>query len=209
MKAKVPGVVVAVAVLNFVFGGLGLLGFFCGGGALLWMASASPFGGDPVSQALALTWQALRQVPGYVPVAIGQLVVGLVLAVLVIVAGVGLLHLRGWARVLTLVYAVFTILLQIGGVVYTLAVVNPALDRVLPPMLHRDGAFGPGSNNLLPIVGALLSVGHGVFVLIALLLPSTAAAFRDPYGRYREDDYYDDEDEPRYDRRRRDDDWED
>ncbi len=108
-SAGVPGGVIAVAVYNFVLGGLSILAGLCFllGGAVFGL------GGQQLQRELAqnpqLDEQARAQVEsffqigGAVMVIVAVLV--MVMAVLWIITGVGLLRLRNWARVTTLVLA--------------------------------------------------------------------------------------------------------
>jgi hypothetical protein len=210
MKRKTPGVILVVAVFHFVFATLDILGSICGGLVFVWMAGASPHRGDPFSQVLAITWQALRQIPGYLPIAIAQMIVSLGLGIVLIIAGIGLLRLRNWARMLSIAYAVFNLLLQIAWLVYHLAVIVPAINRALnqalPPGLQQAGMFGSPTDNISTFGGVAINILHSVFVLVVMLLPSVAARFAEASDRYAYDDGYD-EDDRDYDRRRRDDDW--
>jgi hypothetical protein len=126
-----PAAVTVIAVINFVLGGLGLLGTCCGGVALLVLSSlagsmpAPPGQPNPLKEMQTL----FESIPGYIPFMIASAILGAIAAIVLIVAGIGLLRMRRWARITCLIYAVYTILSTLGGTVYTFVVVTPAMEK--------------------------------------------------------------------------------
>src|SRR5262245_54926879 len=105
-----PTVVTAVAVINMIFGFMGLMSACCMGAAIAAfpaLADAQPAGGPNLFKELK---DLFESIPGYVPFMIASVVVGLVTSVLLIVSGFGLWKLRNWARIFCLVYAVYLLL---------------------------------------------------------------------------------------------------
>jgi hypothetical protein len=112
-----------------------------------------------------------------------SLILGLFASLALIAAGIGLLRVKPWARVLSLAYAVYAILSGITGIAITLGF-------LLPPMFQNAAhAEGPeGAQKIGAAIGAAIggSVGGcvGTFYPIALLIiltrPSVMAAFRRP-----------------------------
>lgn len=224
MRGERPGAVTAAAILNIIIGVLGILCGLCGLGANLFASAltsgAAPGnpGGNPVADMMRSVEQ---QVPGYQVVEIGKQSLVLILAILVLIAGIGLLNLKGWARGLTIVYAVVTIFLHLGYAAYEIGLVMPAVEAWQKDFVRRQGGVAAppmsnfGATGAGVIFGAFLYVAHAVAVLIILLLPGVSAAFAGAgprRGRYDdEDEDVDDElSEPgRGSRRRRDEDDDD
>ncbi len=176
MARQRPTAVTVMGILNIVFGSLSLLCLACSGIILLIMANQSGLG-NPV---LELFEAMRREIPGYVPVTILSLTLGVLMAVLLIVAGIGLLNMRGWGRVLSIVYGIVTILTQIGAMIYQFAYVNPAMQRVhenLPPAFRGGMSGDPTFNAIMSMLGAILGMVYAIVLLIMMLLPGVSAAF--------------------------------
>jgi hypothetical protein len=187
-----PGLVTAVAVLNFIFGGLGLLWALCVGTiigvvAAVWQNLPAPKQGEPDPKEL---FKLVLDVPGYVPFVIASVAVGLIMSVVLIVSGFGLLKLRNWARYACFVYAVYSILSVIGTQVYTHAVVEPAMQKNMAQFMEKmkkQGAQVPPQQQQNPmgqaggmvggVVGSLFSIAYAVALLVILNLPDVKRAF--------------------------------
>jgi hypothetical protein len=215
MARERPGVVTAAAVLNLIVGGLGLLCGLCGVGANLFTMSVlgNPNSGNPASSAVADMLKFMESsAPGFQLVEVGKPALVVVLSVLALIAGMGLLNVKGWARTLTFLYAVVTILLHLGYVIYEFALVLPAVQAWEQDFVRRQGALAAqqsgnfAAGGVGVVLGAALFIGHAAVVLVLLLLPAASAAFAGA-GRDRYDDEDDDDelDGPRRPRRREDD----
>jgi hypothetical protein len=179
-----------MGILNIVFGSLFLLCTICGGvGLLMMMSDSSMFTINGVN-VLSDMWNYLkREVPAYPAVTIASLVAGLILNVVLLVAGIGLLNMQGWGRVLSLVYSVVSIIDQIAMLIFTIAYVNPATQRWQQDFAQRmarqmggripQGGLGGDStfNNILSLIGGILGVVYAIVLLVMMLRPSVAAAF--------------------------------
>lgn len=219
-----PGLVTAVAVINFIFGGLGILGAVCGGIGILFlgaMANAQPQGGgpNPIKELI----EVFENIPGYIPFVIVSMVLGLIAAVMLIVSGFGLLKMRNWARIFCICYGVYLLLNTAVGLVYTYTVVNPAMEKWAADFQKRaqQGQMGkPGQPGMPPpqnpannmggmiggVFGSLINVVYGIGLIVVMMLPDVRRAFReggvraidrepDDWGRGRRDrDRYDDDD---------------
>jgi hypothetical protein len=189
---KRPTAVTVIAVLNFVIGGLGLLGLLCGGLGMLLLGSlvsnmpAPPQGQpNPLKEMMAF----YESVPGYIPFMIVSAVLGGIMAVVLIVAGIGLLRMRGWARMACFVYAVYAILSSLGGAAYNFAVVLPATEKWMAEFqkkIQPKGAAapaGPGASiNTISgaagtIAGTIYGIAYALVLLIVLNLRDVRAAF--------------------------------
>jgi hypothetical protein len=191
-----PGLVTAVAVMNFIFGGLGLLGAFClaimiGGFAALTSNAPAAKPGEPD---LKDFFRIFTDIPGYVPFLIASLVLGLIMSIILLTSGFGLLKLRNWARVLCFIYAGYTILSVIGGSVYQYTVVQPAMEKGMVEWQNKMQAQmkGPGGAPAAPppqnpmgqaggvvggIVGSLFNIAYAVALFVILNLPDVKRAF--------------------------------
>jgi hypothetical protein len=218
MARQRPAVLTVMGILNLVFGSLGLLCGLCGGIGFLFILGGAGqggagFGGGPNPFAAeADKWRFMSQeIPAFPAVRIGELVVGFLFSTCLIVSGIGLLNMRGWGRVLALLYSLFTILLTLGSLIFTLAVVNPVQQRWILDFRRRnpgaptnDLLTDPTLVNILTVVGAVLSMIYAIVLLITMLLPSVSAAVagRSPAADYDLDRGEDDDDLGRERRRR-------
>jgi hypothetical protein len=202
-KPKRPGPVTAAAVLFFIFGGLGLAGSLCllGVGAILASAisnAAPPPPGQPNPFEL---WTMLDQrAPSLKYYLFASIAIGMVLCLIEVIAGFGLLKMRYWARNLGIFYGVVAVLLAIGGTIYNVTVMNPAMKlwqqdvqkwtqvqaqkaapkggaAVPPPAPPPMAASNPLVDAMGSVVGAIIGIAYPTIILILLLMPSTGKAF--------------------------------
>src|SRR5262249_12030748 len=89
------------------------------------------------------------------------------LSLFLIVAGFGLLGMKPWARSLSLLYAVLSILLTLGLLAFDLLYLMPALHGGPPPL-----------NPVGELIQAVTFLIYPVVTLCVLLSPGVAAAFR-------------------------------
>jgi hypothetical protein len=194
---KRPTAVTVIAIINFVLGGLALLNLLCGGLALAllaWMAGNMPVPAgqpNPFKEMEGL----FKSIPGFIPTVIAKTSLDLVLAIVLIVAGVGLLRMRRWARTACLIYAAVTILATLGYTVYNFAVVLPAMEKWQadfqakmqpkgPPGAPAPAAptgpppaFQAFTNKVGAVAGALFGMAYAIVLLIVLNLAHVRAAF--------------------------------
>jgi hypothetical protein len=183
MKQRVPTAVLVMAILNFVFGGIGLLMSGCGGAFtlfLLVMPEQKP--GQPGYFPNVLKTVA-KEVPGYTAFMTASLVMGLVLSTVLIIAGIGLLRLRPWAWWLCILYAPLQILLQVGILYCTLVYVNPVMHRANQEVFRQ---LPPGAPNFAAtdwlgdmgtFAGAVFGMAYPIALLVMLFLPHVRDAF--------------------------------
>jgi hypothetical protein len=204
-RQQVPTAVVVVAILHFILGGIGLLSSLCGGIALA-------VGGGDIGRLFAFNPEMQQQIetqqrvvtehaPFYVAWQVEGFVVGLVLSALLVTAGVGLLRLRSWARSFSLVYAVVDILQTLLAASYTFVFYLPAYQEAVRQTHYRTAQEAEiarvtaQSMGIGMAFGFLLTLAYPVVVLVIMLLPSVAAAFRGETVRKEPEDYRD-PDEP-------------
>jgi hypothetical protein len=195
-----PTSVLVIAILHLLGAAFLLLGTICGAVGQAVMANMkSPAGGpDIFSQQKAMA----DAIPGYTAFTYAQMGVGLLVGVVLLVAGVGLLSMKPWARTLSIVYAVFSILSHIVSLIYQFAVVVPNMDAAMQKMFAGDpnlkaaganlGGFGTASAVLGALFGAAL-VAYPITVLIIMTRHSVVAAFRGivPPEQREPEDYWD------------------
>jgi hypothetical protein len=179
-----------MAILSFVYGGLGVACSICGGAliflgiALINQAAAK----DKAAQAVKDMVESFRQqLPGVITFLIVSLVVSAILDAMVIIAGIGLMRMRNWGRYLAIFCAVAMLLLHIGSTAYSMAVVGPATEewqkdfaKKHPELKAGENPFGsnPLMNNISAVAQTATSVAFAVALLVVMLLPSVSAAFR-------------------------------
>jgi len=210
MPRQRPTVLTVMGILNIVLGSLFVLCNICGGIGLLFGASGQgrqfQGGPNPFAEINELFNFLQAEIPSFVVIKVCELVVSLLASVLLVIAGIGLLSVRNWGRILSIAYSVIGILVTLGSLVFTLAIVNPATERFINARLAIGGQ--PGMNNtafnsIVTVFSAVISMAYAIVLLIMMLLPSVSATFA---GRSRTDDYDldrpDDEDDLGRERRR-------
>jgi hypothetical protein len=185
-RQRIPAAVVVVAIFHFLFGGLGLLTSVGRGVFLLAAGGDMPsFSFTPeMKEQMEITQRLLHERAPFLKVYhVETFLVGLVISLVLIAAGVGLLRLRPWARLLSLVYAPLSIAQTLLWVYVTLAYVNPATQDAVrqthfqsPQQAQVAQATASMPIRFLILV-ALLQLAYPAAVVIILLLPSVAAAF--------------------------------
>jgi hypothetical protein len=183
-----PTAVLVMAILNFIWGGLGIICLSCGAAMLLMMNSLfksipPPPGGGP-NPATAFTG-LFDSIPGYIPYMVATTIIGVCMAILLIVAGIGLINMQPWARWACLIYSTYHILAALFTLFYTITVVNPAMRKWQADFMRQAGVVGPPpssgfggiGDSMSAIAGAVFSMAYAVALLVVMLLPHVSAAF--------------------------------
>jgi len=205
MVKKRPPVILVIAILSLIGGSLGLLGSICGGAMQLAGGNKMFAGGggqqDQEQQKLQEDIdKAIEKGPGGKLVRYGEMGMDLVLSLLMVIGGIGLLSMQSWARTLTIVYAILSIVNHIFSLIYALAFTIPATNEVIQEFTAKDqqAAQFVSFMRVILIGGAILGflfIAYPIFVLIAMLRRSIAVAFRgEDTERMQEpesEDYYD------------------
>jgi hypothetical protein len=191
MRRKRSAAMLVIAILHLVFGGLGLLVSACAGSVAAIEASARPPTTAPgkvgpgvntfQNRQDVLEAECEQRLPGFKVLKLGMIGFDVVLSILLIVAGIGLLVVQRWAQVLSVVYAILSIVQNTGYIFLQLAIVVPSIEAVArnqtvfsPPGYlagMRVGAFAP-------VIFNALYLSYPCIVLIFMFLPSFRAAFR-------------------------------
>lgn len=227
MPRQRPAAVVVVAVLNLVFGGLGLFCTVCSGVMSLAGADRALANVGDAQQRQQAEVQKRRQeilervhrshVPLYKAYTVGNRVLTILLCAALLASGVGLLLMQGWARWVAVSYGGASILANLVGFVYTLAFMMPAdveAFRQVPPQNDTEKMAYTLARVAAPGMPCAMMI-YPVVVITLMLLPSVGAAFRNKPRRLRtrrrreeeydeepEDDDEDDDYRPRRPRRR-------
>jgi hypothetical protein len=209
-----PTSVLTLAVLHLVGGGLGVLAYGVATTVQLVKAeraaatppqaqpAPAPFG-VPLDLDVRMEAYCDQNVPGYPVLKWAGYLMPLFLAVLMVVAGLGLIWMQGWARYLSLVYAVLSILMHLFRLIYTFALVMPAQGEFIQsemtryPLVMPAFTFGRMAGGTLLMLQTLF-IAYPIVVLCLLLRRSMGVAFtgkglppetvRRPRRRYDDDD---------------------
>lgn len=162
-----PATVTAFGVLNLVFAGLGCCG----------LAFAVPMSfGSAAAAADNPLLQLLQASHVFVLWTRVSLVVGAISLGALVAAGIGLLQLKPWGRLLSIGYAVFALVwAALGLVMNVFFVVRPALAQAAQQqgpeaMLMVGGAIGS-------TIGGCFSLIYPAILLIFMFRPGVVAAF--------------------------------
>ena len=154
-----PTMVLVLGIINIVFGVLGICG-----GLLSLTGSLSPGESDPiVFPEEVKTWMSLLQG------------VSLALSVALIVGGIGLIQVKNWGRLLTIIYALVDIPVSLASTIIT--------TRAIKPLMEQQGAGDIPPEALNIIFGTTIGVGvccgliYPIVLLVVLNLRSVKAAF--------------------------------
>jgi hypothetical protein len=182
MNERPTGVTV-IAILCFVFSGFGLLALLCGAGSLVFLRSIAPNlppapggGKNPMEGMIEM----YDTIPGFWAWVTYSLVSGPIMAIILLIAGLGLMKMRPWSRWLCLGYCIYAILMAMVTLYYQLVFINPAMLAYQEEMSQQTGApnFGsPEFSNVVTIGSVVLSLIFPIAVLIVLFRPKVAAAF--------------------------------
>jgi hypothetical protein len=208
MKKLRPTAVVVIAILELVGGGLGLAQGLCGlalasgGGSQMFTGLGGQQGKVQQDLPQRMEKEFAAKVPGYQVAKYGALAVAILLSILMLIAGAGLLAMKPWARSLSIVYALLSIANHIFSLVYAFAFTIPAANE-----FFREAAadkevaqFASLMQAMLPVstIVAAVFVAFPITVLIVMLLPSVAAAFRGKGMPEEPPDYYDERPDERF-----------
>lgn len=142
-----PTPVTVVAILHFVFGGLGLACALIsiGSVALIDPQALAQMGGPPpkgqpdpgkIQQDLMHKLEIELPIPNKT-FEIGKAIFNLLFSILMIISGIGLLQLRPWGRTTSLFYAVASIVFHLAVTVYTAIFVMPVTSRLMKQMFQE------------------------------------------------------------------------
>jgi hypothetical protein len=174
-SASRPTSVTVFGILNLVFAGMGLCGTcaFVGQWSLLQGMPDQP--PNPV-------FELMEENQAYSTFMIVSMALGFVFTVLLGLAGFGLLKMRPWGRQLSIVYAVYTIIASIVGVIANYV-------WLAQPLMEQADMAGAGPERSMAMLVAVFSVFGGclgsvypIILLIFMMRSNVVQAFRDQQG---------------------------
>src|SRR5262249_38516438 len=127
------------------------------------------------------------------------------LGVLMVAAGVGLLKMMPWARTLSIIYAILSILSRVATAIYTIGYVLPATNAAMETLLQGNAQLAAALSTFKAITYAIFVISqvfiiYPLFVLIVMFLPSVRRAFAEGgWERDRDEDRDEDRDGDRED----------
>lgn len=165
-----PTSVTVFGVLNIVFAVLGLFGLLAS--AMLFSAAAAT-ANNPVVQ-------LIQNNPAYAAWMKICILLGLIVIPALLAAGIGLLMLKPWARIISIIYAIYTIVSGlIGSVINYLFLIQPLMQQAQ----DKQGSEAAGAaigGAVGGIIGGCVGLIYPVLLLIFMFRPHVMAAFRPP-----------------------------
>jgi hypothetical protein len=164
-----PTSVTVFGVLNIVFAVLGIFSMLA---MMAFFAMAGTSTNNPVIQ-------LIQNNPAYASWMKLSLVLGVPVAVVLLAAGIGLLKLKPWARIVSIAYGIYAIVMVLAGMV-----VNYIF--LLRPMLQEaQQQQGPQAATAIGgavggTFGSCFGLIYPILLLIFMLRPNVVAAFRPP-----------------------------
>jgi hypothetical protein len=163
---KRPTSVTVFGILNIVFAAFGILSVF---GSVMLFAATSATSNNPVIR-------IIHNNPAYaawleVSIGLGLIVSGALLA-----AGIGLLQLKPWARIISIVYSIYSlVMVPVGTAISYVYVTQPLLAQAHTSQNQEAAAIG---GTIGGMIGGCFGLIYPVLLLIFMLLPKVASAFR-------------------------------
>jgi hypothetical protein len=216
VKKKKPTVVIVLGILHIVFGSLSILCNLCnaGGVAILYFGAMALYNSAPPEgqRELEVIWRSFQdRVPGLIAVVCIDTIGSMLLGLMLLIAGIGLLGVKVWARYLSLAWAVLRVLFLTAMLLYNIVYLQPGIERFSkdmekamddiqrrqqrpgqppPPKVNFGlGGGGGGSgdslmNSLMSVLSTAINAVYAIVVFVIMLLPSTGHAF----ARYNSDE---------------------
>ncbi len=163
-----PTTVTVFGILNLVFGTLGAVGVLLGAVVIVVARIASA--------REDLVTEALRTHPAYRTWVAVSLPIGFAAAVFLIVAGAGLLYMRPWARVGSIVYGIYGIVMGLANMGWNAAILLP----IAAEAASRRGPEGAAAlgGAIGTVLGGLIGLAYPVLLLVFMTRPRIVEAFR-------------------------------
>lgn len=168
-----PTAVIVLAIFNII---IGVLGALCTPFSAVGLFVPQPAGGPPNP-----VLDAIKAQPIYFGWNIVAVILGTILAICLLLSGIGLLQMRPWGRTLALIYAGTNLALGILSTLMMFVFVYPQL----APMLQSSdpatmgGAIGGMAGGM---GGACCALVYPIIILMVLNNAVVKAAFEEPAG---------------------------
>jgi hypothetical protein len=164
-----PTSVTVFGILNIGFAAFGIFGSLA---SVMLFAAVGANSNNPVVQ-------VIRDNPAFAAWMKFSIVLGVVVAAVLLAAGIGLLMLKPWARITSIAYAIYTfVMIPAGTVVNYIFVLHPMLQQAHGQQAPETaGAIGGLVGG---IVGSCFGLIYPILLLIFMLRANVVAAFRPP-----------------------------
>ncbi len=198
-----------IAILQLVFGGIGLL--CCDSAGIFQIAMGKnlnslmgPQQPDQAEMQEKIEKLTAERVPYHKAITVATAIVSPLLSIAMIASGIGLLYMKAWGRILAVFYAVVSILMKIVTGVTTIMVM-PATQEVLKEFMAKEPKVAQMAQQIAQMTQFVMymivffmffTVIYPALVLVFMLLPSTRAAFRGEGTQKSADGIEDYRDEP-------------
>jgi len=161
-----PTSVTVFGILNIVFAAFGIFGLI--GSIILFLM---PVGSNnPVIK-------IMHENPAYAAWLKICIPLGLLRCAALLAAGIGLLRLKSWARILSIVYAIFAVVFDILAMVINFFfIIQPMLEQARQQ--HGPETAGAIGGAIGGTIGGCFGLIYPVLLLIFMLRPNVVAAFR-------------------------------
>jgi len=161
-----PTAVTVFGILNIIFAALGFITMIAS------VAMFAAVGTDTKNPVI----QLIHDSPAYAAWMRVSIGLGLVASAALLAAGIGLLKLQPWARILSIVYAIYSMMMVlVGTVVNYVWLVQPLLAQAHKKQDAEAGAIGGAIGGM---AGGCFGMIYPILLLIFMLVPKVSAAFR-------------------------------
>jgi hypothetical protein len=186
-----PTSILVIAILQFIFGGLGVLLDLWGGVSQLSGSNPGMLAGGGQGQQMQkdlmreMEAAMEKRLASYKAVSIGLLVLDLALCGIMIAGGVGLVQMQPWGRTLTIVYAVFSLIMKVATIAFSALVTAPATKEVMGTMAMQMGPQGATFARIMDLMAGVATwtpvcfAIYPIVVLVIMLQPHVATALAD------------------------------
>jgi hypothetical protein len=162
-----PTAVTVFGILNIIFAALGILGALAS--VMLFMAVGTS-SNNPVIQ-------LIHDSPGYAAWLKISIVLGVAGGAVLFAAGLGLLALKPWGRMISMGYAIYAlVMVLVGGVVNYLFLIQPMMQQAQQKQgPEAAGAIGGAIGGMF---GSCFGLIYPILLLIFMMRANVVAAFR-------------------------------
>lgn len=162
-----PISVTVFGILNIVFAAFGFFGALA---SVMLFAAPGEASNNPIVQ-------IINENPGYAAYLKVSTVLGVLVSLLLLAAGIGLLKLMPWGRLVSIGYAIYAIIMVLvnSGVSYVF-LVKPLMDKAAAA--HGPEAAGATAGAIGGVFGGCFGLIYPILLLIFMFRPGVAAAFR-------------------------------
>ncbi len=161
-----PTAVTVFGVLNIGFAGMGIISLI----STLFMFRDVGDSKNPVLQLMHNNPAYLSWVKISVPL-------GVTASIILLIAGIGLLQMKNWGRVLSLVYGIYALLMAAVSIVVTYQCL------VVPLLQQAQNKSGPEyvgaiAGGIGALIGSAISLVYPILLIVFMTRPKLIAAFR-------------------------------